>query len=139
MKHLLYTLLIYVFLTAVTTAVMHDFSFRHTLFLLADAILLVAGGNLFKEKKWYYKAMAFIMAVLCSVFVIRYYSSAMLKVWDVDTYLTFCLALGNILLVTVSLLPVPGRLKNVVLWAGAWLFFSRCLFYGVTIFPNLPG
>ena len=139
MKHLLYTLLIYVFLTAVTTAVMHDFSFRHTLFLLADAILLEAGGNLFKEKKWYYKAMAFIMAVLCSVFVIRYYSSAMLKVWDVDTYLTFCLALGNILLVTVSLLPVPGRLINVVLWAGAWLFFSRCLFYGVTIFPNLPG
>ena len=43
MKHILYTLLIYVLLTAVTTAVMHDFSFRHTLFLLADAILLVAG------------------------------------------------------------------------------------------------
>lgn len=127
MKHILYTLLIYVFLTAATTAVMHDFSFRHTLFLLADAILLVAGGNLFKEKKWYYKAMAFIMAVLCSVFVIRYYSSAMLKVWDVDTYLTFCLALGNILLVTVSLLPVPGRLKNVVLWAGGLVIFLPVL------------
>ena len=53
MKHILYTLLIYVLLTAATTAVMHDFSFRHTLFLLADAILLVAGGNLFKEKKRY--------------------------------------------------------------------------------------
>ena len=129
MKHLLYTLLIYVFLTAVTTAVMQDFSFRHTLFLLADAILLVAGGNLFKEKKWYYKAISFIMAALCSVFVIRYYSSAMLKVWDVDTYLSFCLALGNILLITVSLLPAPGKLKNVVLWAAALLVFLPILIF----------
>lgn len=131
MKHLLYTLLIYVFLTAVTTAVMQDFSFRHTLFLLADAILLAAGGNLVKEKKGYYKAIAFIMAVLCSVFVIRYYSSATLKVWDVDTYLSFCLALGNILLITVSLLPAPGKLKNVVLWAAAlFVFLPILIFWG---------
>ena len=127
MKHLFYTLLIYVILTAVTTAVMHDFSFRYTLFLLVDAIFLVAGGNLFTEKKGYYKAIAFIVAVLSSVFFIRFFSSALLKIWDVDTYLSFCLAVGNVLLLTTSLLPAAGKLKKFILWAASFLIFLPIL------------
>ena len=86
-KNVLYVFLIYLTLTTVTTAFMQDFSLRYTLFLLVDAILLVAGGHLFKEKKGYYRAVAFIAAVLGSAFVIRCLTSASLKVWDVDTYL----------------------------------------------------
>ena len=118
MKPALSIFLIYALLTAITTAVMQDFSLRYTLFLLVDAILLVAGGHLFKEKKEYYRAVAFIAAVLGSAFVIRVLTSASLKVWDVDTYLSFCLAVGNVLLVTVSLLPVKGKLKTRYLMGG---------------------
>ena len=127
MKHVFYTLLIYIFLTAATTAIMQDFSFRHTLFLLADAILLVAGGTLLKEKKGYYRAVAFIMAVLGSAFVIRFLTSTPLKVWDVNTYISFCLAVGNILIILVSLLPAAGKLKTVALWAGSLIVFLPIL------------
>ena len=131
MKSALSVLLIFVLLTAITSAVMQDFSFRYTLFLLVDAILLVAGGHLFKEKKGYYRAVAFILAVLSSVFFIRFVTSASLKVWDVDTYLSFCLAAGNVLLVTVSLLPVKGKLKHVTLWVASLLvFFPVVLLWG---------
>ena len=106
---------------------MQDFSFRYTLFLLADAILLVAGGTLLKEKKGYYRAVAFIMAVLGSAFVIRFLTSTPLKVWDVNTYLSFCLAVGNILIILVSLLPTAGKLKNVALWVGCLIVFLPIL------------
>ena len=127
MKPALSIFLIYALLTAITTAVMQDFSLRYTLFLLVDAILLVAGGHLFKEKKEYYRAVAFIAAVLGSAFVIRVLTSASLKVWDVDTYLSFCLAVGNVLLVTVSLLPVKGKLKTLIVWAASLLAFLPIL------------
>ena len=98
MNLFLYTLLIYVFLTILTTTAMHDFSFRHTLFLLVDAILLVAGGKLVKEKTWYYRVIVYMLALFCSVFLIRYFTPTALKVWDVDIYFSFCLAIGNIFL-----------------------------------------
>ena len=127
MKHVFYTLLIYVFLTAATTAVMQDFSFRYTLFLLVDAILLVAGRKLLKEEKWYYVAVAFIVTVLSSAFVIRYLTSTILKVWYVDTYLSFCLAVGNILVMLASISPTAGKLKHLVLMVGSQLVFLPIL------------
>ena len=69
-KTLLSVLGFFVTFTAITTVAMHDFSPRHTLFLLADAILLTAGAKLLQETKSYYKTVAAAMAVLCSVFVI---------------------------------------------------------------------
>jgi heptose-I-phosphate ethanolaminephosphotransferase len=92
-----------------------------------DAILLVAGGKLVKDKKWYYRAIAFIVAVLGSVFIIRFLTPTMLRIWDVDTYLSFCLAVGNVLLILVSLLPAAGKLKNVALWAGSLIVFLPVL------------
>lgn len=123
MNLFLYTLLIYVFLTILTTTVMHDFSFRHTLFLLVDAILLVAGGKLVKEKTWYYRVIVYMLALFCSVFLIRYFTPTALKVWDVDIYFSFCLAIGNIFLLLLSVLPQAGKLKNVVLGIGSTLLF----------------
>ena len=95
-KTLLSVLGFFVTFTAITTIAMHDFSPRHTLFLLADAILLTAGAKLLQETKSYYKTVAAAMAVLCSVFVIRYVTPTALKVWDVDIYISFCLGLVNI-------------------------------------------
>ena len=127
MKSVLYVFMMYLLLTAVTTAVMHDFSFRYTIFLLVDAILLIAGGKLIKEKKWYYRAIAIIVAVLGSVFVIRFLTPTMLRIWDVNTYLSFCLAVGNLLLVPVSLLPTTGKVKSFVLWAASFFVFLPIL------------
>jgi heptose-I-phosphate ethanolaminephosphotransferase len=127
MKSVFYVFIIYILLTAATTAVMQDFSFRYTLFLLVDAILLVAGGNLLKEKKGYYRAVAFLVAVLSSVFFIRFLTSTPLKIWDVNTYLSFCLAVGNVLIILVSLLPPAGKLKNVALWAESLIVFLPIL------------
>ena len=87
-KTLFSVLALFITFTAVTTIVMHDFSPRHTLFLLADAILLTAGAKLLQETKSYYKTVAAAMAVLCSVFVIRYVTPTALKVWDVDIYIS---------------------------------------------------
>lgn len=79
LKTLLSVFGIFIVLTAVTTIAMHDFSPRHTLFLLADAILLTAGAKLMQEAKSYYRVMAAAMAVLCSVFVIRYVTPTAVK------------------------------------------------------------
>lgn len=127
MKNVLYVLIIYLLLTAVTTAAMRDFSLRYTLFLLVDAILLVAGGKLIKEKKWYYAAIAFIVSVLSSVFVIRFLTPNTLGIWDVNTYLSFCLAVGNVLIILVSILPAVCKLKNISLWAVSLLVFFPVL------------
>lgn len=144
MNLFLYTLLIYVFLTILTTTAMHDFSFRHTLFLLVDAILLVAGGKLVKEKTWYYRVIVYMLALFCSVFLIRYFTPTALKVWDVDIYFSFCLAIGNIFLLLLSVLPQAGKLKNVVLGIGSTLLFLPLIvlwgyFFSESSWLNVDG
>ena len=129
-KTLLSVLGLFIALTAVTTIAMHDFSPRHTLFLLADAILLTAGAKLMQEAKSYYRVMAAAMAVLCSVFVIRYVTPTAVKVWDVNIYFSFCLALVNIVLLISAILPRPVLQKLFLILAGAALFAPILLCWG---------
>ena len=129
-KTLLSVLGLFVTFTAVTTIAMHDFSPRHTLFLLADAILLTAGAKLLQETKSYYKTVAAAMAVLCSVFVIRYVTPTALKVWDVDIYISFCLGLVNIVLLVSAVLPRPVLPKLFLGLAGLALFAPILLCWG---------
>lgn len=129
-KTLLSVFGIFIVLTAVTTIAMHDFSPRHTLFLLADAILLTAGAKLMQEAKSYYRVMAAAMAVLCSVFVIRYVTPTAVKVWDVNIYFSFCLALVNIVLLISAILPRPVLQKLFLVLAGAALFAPILLCWG---------
>ena len=129
-KTLLSVFGIFIVLTAVTTIAMHDFSPRHTLFLLADAILLTAGAKLMQEAKSYYRVMAAAMAVLCSVFVIRYVTPTAVKVWDVNIYFSFCLALVNIVLLISAILPRPVLQKLFLVLAGAVLFAPILLCWG---------
>ena len=129
-KTLLSVFGLFVTFTAVTTVAMHDFSPRHTLFLLADAILLTAGAKLLQETKSYYKTVAAIMALLCSVFIIRYVTPTALKVWDVDIYISFCLALVNIVLLISAVLPRPVLRKLFLGLAGIALFAPILLCWG---------
>ena len=129
-KTLLSVLGFFVTFTAITTIAMHDFSPRHTLFLLADAILLTAGAKLLQETKSYYKTVAAAMAVLCSVFVIRYVTPTALKVWDVDIYISFCLGLVNIVLLVSAVLPRPVLPKLFLGLAGLALFAPILLCWG---------
>ena len=129
-KTLLSVFGIFIVLTAVTTIAMNDFSPRHTLFLLADAILLTAGAKLMQEAKSYYRVMAAAMAVLCSVFVIRYVTPTAVKVWDVNIYFSFCLALVNIVLLISAILPRPVLQKLFLVLAGAVLFAPILLCWG---------
>ena len=129
-KTLLSVFGIFIVLTAVTTIAMNDFSPRHTLFLLADAILLTAGAKLMQEAKSYYRVMAAAMAVLCSVFVIRYVTPTAVKVWDVNIYFSFCLALVNIVLLISAILPRPVLQKLFLVLAGAALFAPILLCWG---------
>ncbi len=129
-RSLLCVLSLFITFTAVTTLAMHDFSPRHTLFLLADAILLTAGAKLLQEAKPYYKIMAAAMAALCSVFIIRYVTPTALKVWDVDTYFSFCIALVNIVLLVAAILPRPVLQKPFLCLTGALLFAPVLLCWG---------
>lgn len=129
-RSLLCVLSLFITFTAVTTLAMHDFSPRHTLFLLADAILLTAGAKLLQSTKSYCKTVVAAMAVLCSVFIIRYVTPAIIKVWDVDTYLSFCVALVNIVLLVSALLPRPVLRKLFLFLAGALVLSPILLCWG---------
>lgn len=121
---------IYAVLTTVTTAVMQDFSLRHTLFLLIDAILLTAGTKLVKEPRAYYKALGVTLAMLCSVFVIRFLTPTVIKVWDIDIYLSFCLAVANVIIMLAALLPVGLLKKGAVSVGGLAVFIPILICWG---------
>ncbi len=126
-RNLVSVLSLYILFVAVTTLAMRDLSPRHTLFLLADAILLTAGAKLMQNAKSYYRAMAVTLAVLCSVFIIRYVTPTALKVWDVDIYFSFCLGLANIIFLIAVFLP-RRFLKIAFLYAAGLLTFLPILF-----------
>ena len=129
-KSIFRVLIFYIIFTSVTTLAMHDFSPRHTLFLLADAILITVGAKLMQGAKAYYKSMAAAMAVLCSVFIIRYVTPTALKVWDVDIYFSFCIALVNIVLLVSAILPQPVLRKLFLCLAGALVLSPILLCWG---------
>lgn len=104
-KFLIRLVLLYIVATAITTVAMYDFSPRHTLFLLADALLVLLGAKLVREDRSYYKGIALTLGILCSVFVIRYLTLTALKVWDVDIYISFSLAVANVVIMLTAILP----------------------------------
>ena len=121
---------LFITFTAIITLTMHDFSQRYTLLLLADAILLTAGARLLQNAKSYYKTVVVTLAVLFSVFIIRYITPAFIKVWDVDIYFSFCIALVNIILLVSSFLPRPVLQKLFLFLAGILVFSPILLCWG---------
>ena len=76
--YLVQVLILYIVFTAVTTIAMGEFSFKHSLFLLIDAILLTAGTKLLEDTRAYYGGIAVPIAVLSSAFIIRILTSTYL-------------------------------------------------------------
>ena len=129
-RNLLSVLALYIISTAVTTLAMKDLSPRHTLFLLADAILLTAGATLMQNVRPYYRAVGLTLAAACSVFVIRYVTPTAIKVWDVNIYFSFCFALINSILVISAVVPGPVLRKAMLCVAGLLFFFPVLLCWG---------
>ena len=129
-KNIIQVLLLYIVLTAVTTIVLDEFSFRHSLFLLIDAILLTTGATLWEDTRLYYRGLAIPIVVLSSVFMIRFLTSAFLRVRDVNVYLSFCLALSNVILILTALIPKEVYRQIFVFISGAVLFFPVLLGWG---------
>ena len=75
-------------------------------------------------------SVAVAMAVLCSVFMIRYVTPTALKVWDVDIYISFCFALVNIVLLVSAVLPRRVLPKLFLGLAGLALFAPILLCWG---------
>lgn len=129
-KYLTQVLFFYLAFTAVTTIILGEFSFKHSLFLLIDAILLTAGAILFEDARRYYGGIAVPIAVLSSAFIIRVLTSAFLRIRDVDVYLSFCLAVSNIILILAALIPKDVLKRIFVFISGAVLFLPVLLCWG---------
>ena len=101
-KELIKIAVYFLILTLLTTLVIHEFSPRHTLFLLIDAILFNFGTKLFTQTRSYCLGLVISMSILCSVFIIRYLTPTAIKVWEVDTYISFAFAISNLILLVIS-------------------------------------
>lgn len=128
--YLVQVLILYIVFTAVTTIAMGEFSFKHSLFLLIDAILLTAGTKLLEDTRAYYGGIAVPIAVLSSAFIIRILTSTYLRIRDVDVYLSFCLAVSNIILILTALIPKGVLKRFFVFITGAVLFLPILLCWG---------
>ena len=104
-KNALMILGIYLLLTLVTAAAMGEFSLKHTTFFLVDAIMVVGVAALYKDKYKYYKGLSMILVVLGSIFLIRALTPTVLRIWEVITYFSFIVALANLVLIVITLIP----------------------------------
>lgn len=95
-KNIIFILAVYLILTLITSAVMQDISPRHTVFFLADGILLLIGSKIFDNEASYYKASLLLTVFLCSVFVIRALTPTPIKVWEINNYISFVFAISNL-------------------------------------------
>ena len=89
-------------LSLLITACMHEISPRHTVFLLVDVLMFYFGLSIFQQKNSYCFGLVALMGIICSIFFIRYLTPTAIKVWEVDTYLSFAFAISNLLLLSVA-------------------------------------
>lgn len=101
-KEIFKIVICFLILVGFTILLMHEVSPRHMLFLLIDAILFNYGVHLFEKRNAYCLGIAMLMGIICSVFLIRYLTPTVIKVWEVDTYLSFAFAISNILLLSIA-------------------------------------
>ena len=116
-KNIIKVLGIYLLLTFLVTVATKEFSIRHSLFLLVDAMLFTGVSNLFYERSGYYKALVYSLVIYCSLFVIRYLTPAMIKVWEVDSYLSFVFALSNLFILLAVIVPA-GKMRSIFVLGG---------------------
>ena len=100
---------IYLCLSAVTVAILREFSFRHTLFYLVMAVLGVWGGTLFADVGAYGSMLLVWMAPAVSLLVLRGITSSGPRIWEAATFLAFAFAVAQIALVLIATVPLPCK------------------------------
>lgn len=103
-------------LTIVSYIGIGEFTARHTLFLLAVGLVLAIGSKLYSDvKRKYYLLVGSLVSVGSSLFIIRYFTPDILRVWEVNTYISYIAAISNIIVLILSLLPIC-KLCFVIRW-----------------------
>ena len=135
-KNLIFVLTVYLMLTLLTGAVMQDISPRHTVFFVVDGILLLIGRRLMQDTHGYYRATLLLLGMLCSVFIIRYLTPTVIKVWEVDNYISFVFAISNLFWLAVAIWPfLRGRQLAAGLLGGV-LFVPLLICWGYYFSEN---
>lgn len=132
-KNIVRVLGIYLLLTLLVTLIMREFSFRHTIFFLIDAIILTATEKLFIVKREYYKNIAYGLVIGCSLFIIRYFAPAVIKVWEVNTYFSFVFAFINLFVMLAALFSKEKLRKAFVFSGGTIICLPIILCWGYFI------
>ena len=100
-------------LTVLTFIGTWDITLRHTLFLLAVALLTVIGNRIFINDRRYMALLVRLGLAGCSLFIITLLTGTALEYWQVNTYIGFWCGLSNIMIFIMALVP-DGQ-------AGCWL------------------
>ena len=113
-KHIKSIMCVYMSVVAITSLVMRDFSLKHTAFLLIAAILINIQEKIYKHPNDYKKAAVILLGGMLSVFIVRWMTPGNIKIWDVDTYIAFAVAVVNLSLLILSALTYKN-IRNVVM------------------------
>ncbi|MCR5437971.1 MAG: phosphoethanolamine transferase [Selenomonas sp.] len=99
------TLAMTVILALLVTFGTREFTMRHTLFLFLTSALFFAEIRLFKDVRSVVKFMAMFFLLGMTVLVIRRYTGFVIRSWDADTYIGFCMAVVNLFALLVAIVP----------------------------------
>lgn len=100
-------LLIYAILTVLTTVLCGEFTFRHTMFLLAISLLFIIGCKLFVSEKYFFITIA-LLFYASSAYLIHYLTPDTMRIWEADTFLSFAFSVINYLLFFLAMIPING-------------------------------
>ena len=116
---------IYAAAVMTTSLIMHDFSLKHTAFLLITAILIDLQDKIYEYPHNYKKVFLVLVGGLLSVFIVRWWTPGSIKIWDVDTYIAFTVAFVNIGLLLLSIFS-HKYIRNI-------LAVPLCILYAVPL------
>ena len=99
------TLVMTVILAGLVTIEAQEFTMRHTLFLCLASALFWAEVRLFKDARRVVGFMAVFLFLGMAVLVIRRYTGIVIRSWEADTYIGFCMAFANLFALFVTIVP----------------------------------
>lgn len=98
------TTLIYVILTIVMTGLVGEFTFRHTLFLLAISLLFNLGCRLFVSEKYFYVTIT-LLVLTSTAYIVHFMTPGEMRIWEADTFLSFAFSVINYFLFFLAVIP----------------------------------
>lgn len=127
---------IYAALSAITYLLFQEFSFRHSIFLLVVAFLSISSSALFERKRMYLRSVGLFSIATWSLLLIRLLIDTATRIWDVDTYMTFCFAIVNFILLVVAAVKQPFLKQCIGLLGFLVIFISVLAVWGYFFIAN---